>query len=270
MLLGLGIGAFGALVGAGGGFILMPILLFLYPQRDPEELTSISLVFVFMNAVSGSVAYARQRVIDHRSAIWFALGTLPGSVAGVLTASLINRQVFEAVFALALLAIALHLVFHQPPTGIRVPKRGRWTRTRCLTDRSGSTFVYSFRLWQGVLLSGAIGYLGALLGIGGGPIQVPMLVVVLHFPVHIAVGTSQLVVAGMSGQASAVHLLSGHLGLERPLVQAGMLSLGAIPGAQAGAWIGHRLPGPRIQKLLAVSLLLIGLRLASSAISGPL
>ena len=51
--LGLGIGAFGTLIGAGGGFILVPILLILYPNEDTELITSISLAVVFFNALSG-------------------------------------------------------------------------------------------------------------------------------------------------------------------------------------------------------------------------
>ena len=57
--LGLGIGAFGTLIGAGGGFILVPILLIVYPNENTELITSISLAVVFFNALSGSFAYAR-------------------------------------------------------------------------------------------------------------------------------------------------------------------------------------------------------------------
>jgi uncharacterized membrane protein YfcA len=61
--LGFLIGTYGTLIGAGGGFILMPILLLLYPAENPERLTSISLAVVFFNALSGSVAYAWMRRI---------------------------------------------------------------------------------------------------------------------------------------------------------------------------------------------------------------
>ena len=59
ILLGLVVGAFGALIGAGGGFVLMPAFILLYPQESPALLTSISLAVVFFNASSGSEAYAR-------------------------------------------------------------------------------------------------------------------------------------------------------------------------------------------------------------------
>ena len=71
-LLGFGVGVFGTLVGAGGGFILTPILLLVYPQSTPALLTAISLIVVFFNAGSGSLAYARQRRIDYRSGGVFA------------------------------------------------------------------------------------------------------------------------------------------------------------------------------------------------------
>jgi len=83
-LIGVGVGAFGTVIGAGGGFILTPILLLLYPHDSAQTLTAISLAAVFFNAASGSVAYARQRRIDFHSGTVFAIATLPGAVAGAL------------------------------------------------------------------------------------------------------------------------------------------------------------------------------------------
>jgi len=76
-LLGVGVGAFGTLVGAGGGFILTPVLLLIYPHDSARTLTAISLAVVFFNALSGSIAYGRQRRIDYRSGLVFGAATLP-------------------------------------------------------------------------------------------------------------------------------------------------------------------------------------------------
>jgi uncharacterized membrane protein YfcA len=73
LVLGVLVGAFGTLVGAGGGFLLVPILLLLYPDLEPDTVTAMSLLVVFVNASSGSVAYARQKRIDFWSGGWFAL-----------------------------------------------------------------------------------------------------------------------------------------------------------------------------------------------------
>ncbi len=109
-LLGFGVGVFGTLVGAGGGFILTPVLLLLYPGSAPALITAISLVVVFFNAGSGSVAYARQRRIDYRSGVIFALCTLPGSVLGVLLANQVSRPLFDAIMGVVLGALAVWLL----------------------------------------------------------------------------------------------------------------------------------------------------------------
>ena len=69
--LGVLIGAFGTLIGAGGGFILVPILLLVYPHEKTELITAISLAVVFFNALSGSFAYARMKRVDYKSGIIF-------------------------------------------------------------------------------------------------------------------------------------------------------------------------------------------------------
>ena len=86
--LGLVVGAYGTLIGAGGGFVLMPLLLLLYPHETPEKLTSISLAIVFLNALSGSGAYARMKRIDYKSGLIFAGATIPGAILGALNTSL--------------------------------------------------------------------------------------------------------------------------------------------------------------------------------------
>jgi uncharacterized membrane protein YfcA len=82
--LGFLLGAFGTLIGAGGGFVLVPVLLFLYPDEDPATITSISLAVVFFNALSGSLAYARQKRIDYRTGLAFAAAASRGRSRGRL------------------------------------------------------------------------------------------------------------------------------------------------------------------------------------------
>ena len=84
VLLGVAVGAFGTVVGAGGGFVLTPILLLLYPHDSPQTITAISLTAVFFNAASGTTAYLRQRRVDIRSGTVFAAATIPGAIGGAL------------------------------------------------------------------------------------------------------------------------------------------------------------------------------------------
>jgi len=266
--LGFGVGATGTLVGAGGGFLLVPVLLLLFPERKPETITSMSLLFVLLSSLSGTVAYARQKRIDYRTGAWLAAGTLPGAVTGAFVVSLVPRRGFEAGFATVLILLAVYLAFRRSPTGIVQPPVGRGVSRRRLTDAYGNTFVWSMQVWKGVPLAALIAFLGAMLGIGGGVIQVPMMVVVLHFPVHIAVATSQVVVAGMAAQSTATHVLRGSLGIDETMGQALLLAVGALPGAQVGALLARRFAGAAITRVLAASVLLVGVRLAYGAITG--
>jgi uncharacterized membrane protein YfcA len=207
------------------------------------------------------VAYARQRRIDYRTAAWLAAGTLPGAVGGALVVGQFPRRGFEGLFAGVLAVLAVYLLVRRGGTGIVEPVSGHRVSRRRLRDAYGNTFVYSFHMWKGVAGAALTGFLGALLGIGGGVINVPMLSVVLHFPVHIAVATSQLVVAAMAGQSTAVHIASGTLGWNSVLLQAGLLAAGALPGAQVGARLARRFQGEVITRVLAVCLLIVGVRL---------
>ena len=110
--LGVLVGGYGTLIGAGGGFVLMPVLLLLYPGEDRVLLAAISLAVVFFNALSGSVAYGRMRRIDYRSGMMFAAATIPGAVPGALTTSRLPRGLFDGSLAVLLLIVSVFLLFN--------------------------------------------------------------------------------------------------------------------------------------------------------------
>jgi uncharacterized membrane protein YfcA len=267
-LLGLAVGSFGTLVGAGGGFLLVPILLIVYPDKSPQTVTAISLLVVFANAGSGSIAYAIERRIDFRSGGWFALATLPGAVAGAIVVGYLPRALFDAIFALLLAAIGGYLVLPRRTTLIREPLTGRGIARRMIRDRNGDTFVYAYRMWQGIAISLLVGFVSSLLGIGGGIIHVPAMAVLLRFPVHIATATSHFVLAITALEATVVHLVNGDLGSGSTFAQAGALSVGAIPGAQIGARLSRRVHGDTIVRALGAALFLVAARLAFAAVRG--
>ncbi|WP_343385235.1 sulfite exporter TauE/SafE family protein [Candidatus Amarobacter glycogenicus] len=267
-MLGFAVGTFGTLVGAGGGFILVPVLLFLYPDKDPEKITAISLFVVWANATSGSFAYGYHRRIDFRSGLWFALATLPGAIAGAIVVGFIPRRTFDGIFAAVLTGIGLYLLLRHNSNAIHPPATGWSVVRRRITDRSGNNYFYSFQMWKGIATSSIIGFVSSLLGIGGGVMHVPVMATVLHFPVHIAAATSQFVLAFMALEGTAVHVSTGALSWDRSLGQAGLLAVGAVFGAQSGAWLSRRLHGGYIIRALAVALVIVGFRLALKAIQG--
>jgi len=260
-LIGVGVGAYGTLIGAGGGFLLVPILLFLYPRETPAQLTAVSLAAVFANAASGSVAYLRARRVDIRTAVPFALATIPGAVLGAVAVRGVPRGTFELIFGAVLGALALYLLW-RPQRGLDASSVFRPTTHRRLVDAEGNVYEYAFNLPLGIALSAVVGFASSFLGIGGGIIHVPVMTQLLGFPVHVATGTSHAVLAVMAGTATAVHAISGVFNpvIRRTLV----LAAGVVVGAQIGARLSAQTGGSRIVRLLGVGLLLVGARLLAS------
>lgn len=260
--IGLGVGAFGTLIGAGGGFVLTPILLLLYPHDSAQTLTAISLAVVFFNAASGTTAYARQRRIDFRSGTVFALATLPGAVAGALVVGVVSRHVFDAIMGLVLALLAVWLL-----AGDRwpLPPPRRHLEHRILVDRTGERYEYDVPVRRGGVYSLGVGFLSSFLGIGGGVIHVPLLVRALGFPTHLATATSHFVLAIMAGAGTATHIVLGSFSHGHGVRRAAALSVGVVAGAQLGARVSLRLRGAVIQWLLAGALLVLAARLLISA-----
>lgn len=261
MAIGFGTGAYGTLIGAGGGFVLMPVLLLMYPQESPERLTSISLAVVFFNALSGSEAYARMKRIDYRSGFLFALATIPGAVIGALHTASVHREAFNVIFGVLLLAAALFLFF-RPRLKVVSPEKGNHSvhvLERHLVEADGVQYDYRFNPWIGLVLSFFVGYLSSFLGIGGGIIHVPGLVYFLHFPVHVATATSHFILAVMALAGTIVHIITGTFshGVHRTVA----LAIGVLLGAQLGARLSNRIQGNWIIRSLGVALGLVGIRI---------
>ncbi|GFK96075.1 hypothetical protein NNJEOMEG_03949 [Fundidesulfovibrio magnetotacticus] len=258
MALGLLAGAFGTLIGAGGGFVLMPLLMVLYPSDAAQTLTCISLTTVFFNALSGVEAYALAKRIDYRSAALFGLCALPATILGALGTAGVDRRDFDLVFSVFLLAGAAFLLLKKPPAehAHRPVVPGQTART--LTDAHGACYSWSFNPWLGGGLSLLVGYLSSFLGIGGGIIHVPLMVYLLRFPVHVATATSHCVLAAMSLCGVTTLVLTGafHHGAHRTAA----LAVGVILGAQIGARLSERLGGSAIVRLLAWGLAVLGVR----------
>ena len=269
--LGLLIGAFGTLIGAGGGFILMPILLLVYPSEKTELITAISLAVVFFNALSGSYAYARMKRVDYKSGIAFSIATIPGAILGALTTAYVPRRAFDLIFGVLMVVAAVFLWLsakegHSTSPSPKIAPVSEKATTRLterhLVDAEGVHYRYSFDLRLGIILSVFVGYLSSLLGVGGGFIHVPALSRLLNFPVHIATATSHFVLAIMALTGTLVHVAQGVFvhGVRRTAV----LAIGVLIGAQAGAWLSNRTGGKVIIRGLAVALAFVGIRLIFS------
>lgn len=260
--LGFGIGAYGTLIGAGGGFLLMPLLLFIYPKDHQSTLTAISLAVVFFNSISGTAAYARLKRIDYKSGLMFAAATIPGAICGVITNASIPRKWFEAIFSIFLISLALFL-FIRPKSDTKSTRETHRSSPHCMTrvleSLDGMTFEYHFYPLLGLAIFFFLGFIATFLGIGGGSLTVPTLSYVLNFPVFLATATSQFIVAITTFAATLVHIWQGsfHHGAHRTAA----LGVGVLIGAQVGAYLSNKIRGVWIIRGLALAVALVGIKM---------
>jgi uncharacterized protein len=246
--IGLLVGTFGTIIGAGGGFILVPLLMLLFPGDSPSVVTAASLAVIFVNSTSGTIAYARMKRISYRTGIFFALATIPGALAGSYLTAFIPRRAFGLAFGILLAAVAVFLSL----TRGRTPSRAQETAS-----------PRAFNLWLGMGLSLAIGVLSSLAGIGGGLIHVPVLTYLFGFPVHIATATSHFVLVFTSLAGVIMHVIDGSWPVHP--VRDLCLAAGVVAGAQLGAQLARRVPSRWIVLGLAAALGLVGVRLVVGA-----
>lgn len=250
--LGIAVGALGTMIGAGGGFILVPILLALFPEAPHSRIAAISMTAVALNATSGSIAYLWRKRVHLRAAFAFTVAGLPGAVLGVQFEKLVSRDTFELIFGACLIAYAATLLLKR----IREPEPDTFHHKTKLSAKN---------YWVGFAISFFVGFLASFLGIGGGVIHVPLLAHLIGFPVHLAAGTSHFILAITAWVASAEHVHYSHIALSDPVVLE--LGLGVLVGAQIGAALSHYVSGKVILKLLGMALLTVGIRLVYNALS---
>jgi uncharacterized membrane protein YfcA len=265
VLVGFLIGTFGTLIGAGGGFLLVPLLLMARPDMPPEIVTAISIAIVAANAISGSVAYHRAKRIDYKAGLVFAAYTIPGSIIGVYLTKYIPHQAFNITFGILLAVLAVYLLIsnrkHASETPPVIGEKGRGWRTHALKDASGDSFIYSYNQNYGIIISIAVGFISPVLGIGGGIIHVPAMVQLLRFPLRIATATSHFILAIMATISVAVHAFNGVYNDPEVLKMVLALSAGVVPGAVTGAWLSHKIPTLTIIRIMAICLAVVGIRI---------
>ena len=263
LIIGFIVGTLGTLIGAGGGFILVPLLIIMQPDFSPETITAISMAIVACNAISGSVAYIASGRVDFKAGLVFAFFTIPGSILGVLTTKYISREIFDVIFGIVLLVLAIFLFVKGGKKQIiakPVEAKKGWVQQK-LVDKWNEVYNYSYDIRKGSVLSIFVGYFSPLLGIGGGIIHVPAMVEWLRFPVHIATATSHFILAIMATVSVIVHIYNGNYNDPNIFRMVLWLGVGAIFGAQIGAFLSRKLHGKIIIKALAVSLGLVGIRI---------
>jgi len=262
------IGIIAAMVGIGGGALMVPIMILLL-DVEPHQAVGTSLHVIILTATSSTIAYYIQRRIDFKVGLLMPLVTIPGSVLGAYTTEFISPKGIVGVFGAFLILIAFKMLISRERgknEGVEKkvhedPKSGESLRT--LIDRDGKVFTYRPKLKEGLLLGFSAGFASGFLGIGGGALMVPILNLVVGLPIHLAVATSMFIMVFSASFGATTHFLMGNLVPEYVV----LLGAGVILGAQLGARTAKKLKASKLRKAFAIVLIFTGLRMLLKALS---
>ncbi|MDH5703735.1 MAG: sulfite exporter TauE/SafE family protein [Aigarchaeota archaeon] len=250
------VGIVAALIGVGGGFLMVPALVLLLEFASQKAVGTSSSVIV-ATSLSAAAAYALQRRIDYKVGLALAAGTIPGSALGAYATTFVSTQVLRVLFGLFMMAVSLRMVLSSDKRVSMTPAtRGGWVRN--IVDSKGMLFEYKATMLPGVAFSFLAGVASGLLGIGGGAVMVPVMTLLVGIPMHIAVATSAFMIVFSSSSAAVTQVIQGNVVFE----YAAALALGSIVGAQIGAWLARRIRPGRLRKVFGAFLFIIGLRMA--------
>mgnify|MGYP002785141998 CR=1 FL=1 len=225
------------LFGSGGSILTVPVLVYLFGQDEKSAIAG-SLAIVGTVAAAGALRHLRGRLIDWYSVVTFGLPGMFGTYFGAWIAAFVPGAVQLSLFAVVMLAAALLML--RPPR-LDAGPAGR---------RAG---------WKIVLDGLFVGVLTGLVGVGGGFLIVPALVLLGGLPIHRAVATSLVIIAlkSFSGLAKYVDVLAAEgLRLEWDVI-ATVTAFG-IAGSIAGSALAGRLPTARLTRYFGVFLVVMG------------
>jgi uncharacterized protein len=257
---GILIGIVGTLIGAGGGFIHVPVLIIFY-GFSPQHAIGTSMAVVMLNAISGTFSYIAQKRIDYEIAIKFAVAASPGVFVGALLSQFFNVTSFSVIFSVLLIILSYYLFFGKEFYVVRT-KVAQAPQTRHLTDATGEEYSYAPDMSVGFSASTLIGIFSGLFGIGGGVIHVPLMYSALGIPVHVATATSHFILAITSFLGFIVFLGLGYVDLDYAVV----LGIGTIIGAYYGARLSLKTQPYIIKRVIAACMLFLALRLLMDAL----
>jgi hypothetical protein len=250
-------GAFGSLLGLGGGVLIVPLLTlgFGLPLR---EAVGVSLICVIVTSSAAAGVYLERHVANLRLGMTLELFTASGALIGGSIAFLLDERMLSVLFAALLLYVAFTMARGRGPEPAleRLPADAE---TDVVEARASGTILerlsgdgYQVRnLGRGVVGATGAGIASALLGIGGGIIKVPLMHLSMGVPLRVATATSNMMI-GITAAASAVIYVI-HGGID-PYV-AGPAAIGVFVGATAGSRLGDRVDVRHLRFLLIAVLL---------------
>ena len=265
---GVAAGAFGSLLGLGGGILIVPLLTLGF-GLDLRSAVGVSLVCVIMTSSAAAGVYLERHVANLRLGMSLESFTAVGALVGGSIAFLVDERFLSVLFAVLLGYVAFSMLrasapetpvdgeadpatgasYAVQPAGVGAPPAAS-RQTAFLASVSGPGYEVR-NLGIGVVGATGAGVASALLGIGGGTIKVPLMHLAMGVPLRVATATSNLMIGITAAASAVIYLLRGEID---PYI-AGPTAIGVFVGATVGSRLAHRI-GLRYLRWLFVAVLL--------------
>lgn len=278
LAMGLAVGFISGMFGIGGGFLLTPLLIFIgiLPAVAVATVSS----HIAASSTSGALSYWRRKAIDVPLAWMLLVGGIVGTAGGVWVFQILRSadllDLFIALSYVTLLGIvgammvteavrAIIRSYQGYPVVLRRPGSHTWLHGLPLKLRFKRSKIY-VSVIPVLGIGFIIGFLGSLMGIGGGFLLVPMLIYFLRVPTATVIGTSTALTLVTMASATIMHAATNHL---VDALLALILMVGGVIGAQFGARAGQRMKAERLRLLLGLLVLGVGVRFALDVLVQP-
>jgi uncharacterized protein len=278
LAMGIGVGFVSGMFGIGGGFLMTPLLIF--TGIPPAVAVASVTTHIAASSFSGAITYWRRRALDPALASMLLVAGIIGTFGGVWLFSLLRTigqlDITIGLSYVTLLGFVGALMINESVRAIVRAHQGKPVEIRRggthtwihglpfkLRFKQSKIYVSVIPVWA---IGFTIGFIGALMGIGGGFLLVPMLIYVLRVPTSIVIGTSMVLTLFTMASATVMHAATNHL---VDAVLALILMVGGVTGAQFGARAGQKIRGERLRLLLGLLVLGVGLRFAYDLVARP-
>ncbi|BAM86736.1 permease [Bradyrhizobium oligotrophicum S58] len=278
LAMGAAVGFVSGMFGIGGGFLMTPLLIFV--GITPAVAVASVSSHIAASSFSGALSYWRRRAIDPSLALVLMIGGTLGTALGVSTFTLLRSlgqlDLMIALSYVVLLSSVGGVMFWE---GLRAMMRARQGAVATVRRPGSHVWIHGLplkmrfkrsKIYVSVIpvigIGLLIGFLGAVMGIGGGFILVPLLIYLLRVPTSTVIGTSMVLTLATMMIATMLHAVSNHL---VDAVLALILMVGGVTGAQFGARAGQMIRGEQLRLLLGLLILAVGIRFAVELVIRP-
>ena len=276
LLFGLGglVGLLSGLFGVGGGFLITPLLLFIGIPAPVAVATGANQVVA--SSVSGVMTHLRRKTVDLTMGSVLLVGGIAGSTAGiyvfnrVAAAGQIDLFV-QLCYVLFLGLIGALMLMESLRTLLRAKQAVAPRRNHLLVHRLPLKVKFRvsglyISVIPPVLVGVLVGFLAAIMGVGGGFIMVPAMIYLLGMPTKVVIGTSLFQIIFVSAYTTLIHAVMSNT---VDMLLAGLLIVGGVVGAQIGTKLGVRLKAEQLRILLALLVLAVCGKIALDLLIEP-